>query len=219
MSDQSAPADGGTPEAPPQETAPEPAGPPEWATSMAEKLDELGQTTSQLGEQFAHLQQPEYDDDGFEEEQAPDYYDDDGDLTEDGARHLIGQEVDTRVNAILSERDAARALEDREDAFDALRDEIPALADEKLAQRLVHDTVEWCLRSGNEHLIERPEFVELIEDRFYREQYLASQQNGEEGEREVVLESAAGAAPARKKDEVDWGQRVLDAANRLQPGI
>jgi hypothetical protein len=173
-----------------------------------------------MAEQLAELygapeEEPE------EEFSDGDLYDDDGELTPEGAQKLIDQRVDERLEARLSKRDAARALEEREDAFDALREEVPALQDDKLAARLVRETAEWCQRSGNERLINTPEFVDLVEDRYYRESYheRAAAEREDREDREVVLESASGASQPSSKKEPDWGDRIVKAAQRLRPDI
>jgi hypothetical protein len=222
MSDQSAPAESGAP-APEKAPTQEQSGPPEWLAPITSKLDELGETTSQLAEQYAQLQQPPPAEDEYEDEFAPDeFYDDDGEITEQGARHLIGSEVDERLSARLAERDAARALEEREDAFEALRDEVPALQDDKLAARLVHEAAAWCQQNNAEQLIGTPGFVDLIERIYESELYheRAKAEDEAEDEQEVVLESATGRSAARdRKQEPDWGERIVNAAQSLRPEI
>lgn len=223
MSDQSGTADGGAPtEGATTETTE--TGPPEWLGPITSKLDELGETTSQLAQQYADAfkqEEPEaeFDYDG-------DFYDEDGEITEEGARHLIGSEVDDRVKAALAERDARDALREREDAFEALRAEIPALADDKLAARLVNEVAEELRDEYGEEtakqIIGRPLFVRFVEQYYKAGLYDDGQAQSEDAEddQEVVLESATGASATRKKkDEPDWGDRIVKAAESARPQI
>lgn len=215
MSDQSATE--GQPPEPPEQQETQQEGPPEWLNPITERMDELSESTSRLAEQFAERQQqpPER-----EAEREIDFYDDEGDLTPEGAQALIDQRVDERLTSVLSERDAVSALDQREDAFEALREEVPALQDDKLAARLVRETAAWCQQHGQQKMIETPAFVDLVEDRFYREmaQERIASERSEEPQREVVLESASGASQPQS-DEPDWGERIVNAAERLRPQI
>jgi hypothetical protein len=133
--------------------------------------------------------------------------------------------TDARVGEVLqqelSKRDAARMVDEREDAFEALREEIPALQDDKLAARLVRDAAAYLESNGQQALIDTPMFVDLIEDRYKRELYearVSEERDGESG-REVVLESASGASQPTGKKEQDWGDRIVKAAQSLRPQI
>jgi hypothetical protein len=221
MSDQSG-AGGGenapTPEAPEQQGSE----PPEWLGPINERMAELRDQQASIAERLEQSAYPEYE--AEEEEESldeDDYYDEDGEYTEEGARRLLSGLVDERLGAELSKRDAARALDEREDAFDALRDEVPALQDDKLAAQLVRDTAAWCQQNGLERVIDTPAFVDLIEDRYYSGQFherIAAERESDP-DREVVLESAGGAGAPPKSKEPDWGERIVKAAERLRPQI
>lgn len=220
MSEQ--PGAGGEPTPPeaPQEKSPE--GPPEWMGPITERMNELGEQTGQMAEQIAGLYgAPEEYEEEAEPEVEPDPYDEDGELTPEGAQQIIDQRVDERLNSALSQRDAARALEAREDAFEALRDEIPALQDDKTAARLVREVAADLDAHGHEAVIETPLFVDLIEQRYKSEQFeqRASAEREQDPGREVVLESAAGGGAPSKSTEIDWGERIAKAAERLRPSI
>jgi hypothetical protein len=152
-------------------------------------------------------------------EEEPEYYDDDGGLTEDGARQLIQQLVDERVHEQLAPREKARMVEMRDDAFEALRDEYPDLQDDAFANQLLADAIRWA-NAVNPDVIDRPEFVEIIEAFYKAEKYntLAVQQAAEQP-RPVVLESGTGAARQQRPNEPDWGSRIVQAAERLRPQI
>lgn len=211
---------------PPEATESQQADPPEWLGPIQERMNELGEQTGRMAEQFSTLyegqqqqqQQPEQE---GEADQDFDYFDAEGELTPEGAQAMIDQRVDDRLNAALSKRDAASALDQREDAFEALRDEIPALQDEKEAARLVRDTADYLKQHGREDVIDTPMFVDMIEDRYYREAHheRVQAEREQQPDREIVLESAGGAAQAPAKNEPDWGERIVKAAERLRPRI
>jgi hypothetical protein len=225
MSDQSGTAEGQPNEAPEQSSGTGSES-PEWLGPINTRMDELRDQNASIVERLEQFQQPEegleYEDDedgegGFTE----DDFDEHGDYTAEGARKALAGVVDERLQGEFAKRDAVIALEQREDAFEALREEISELQDDKTAARLVRETAEWCARTGNEHIIDRPEFVELLEDRFVREQYQqrVNAERESEPEREVMLESAAGAGAPSGKKEPDWGERIVKAAERLRPQI
>jgi hypothetical protein len=154
------------------------------------------------------------------EEEEPAYYDDGGEMTEDGARALIQQLVDERVSEQLAPREQARMVEQRDDAFEALRDEYPELQDDAVANRVLQSAIRWA-NAVDPRIVERPEFVEVIEAMFKADKYeaLATQQAAEQP-RPVVLESGQGAARQHQQpNEPDWGDRIVKAAERLRPQI
>jgi hypothetical protein len=148
-----------------------------------------------------------------------DYYDDDGGLTEDGARALIADLVREQVDTQMAPREQARMLSERDDAFEALKDEYPELADATVANRVLGRAVRWA-QGVDEKLIDRPEFVEVIESFFKAEKFEELRQAQEaEQPRQVVLESAQGAARQQRPQEPDWQKRVIDAAAQDSPRI
>jgi hypothetical protein len=173
------------------------------------RMDEMAAQNREMVDQLTQLRQPP------EEEPEADYYDDEGGLTEDGARALISSLVDERVEAQMAPREQARMVEMRDDAFEALKDEYPDLQDAKVAQPILDRAIRWAM-GVNEQIIERPEFVDVIES-FYKAakfEELRAQQEAEQP-RPVVLEGAGGAArTTRGPQEPDWQKRVIDAAQR-----
>lgn len=225
MSDQSGTAESQPNEAPEQQSGG--SEPPEWLGAINARMDELRDQNASIVERLEQYPQSDYDElyaDEDEDERYTDSsgdFDEDGNYTPEGARRALNGVVDERMSQEFAKRDAAMFLEQREDAFEALREEIPELQDDKTAARLVRETADWCVRTGNQHIIDRPEFVELIEDRWVREQYHArtDAERESEPEREVMLESAAGAGAPTGKKEPDWGERIVKAAERLRPQI
>lgn len=220
MSDQSGTADGQptTENAEAPEKSAEPEAAPAWLAPIQERMDELGDSTSRLAEQVAGLQYT--DDDDYDEDEDDDLYTDDDERQarreQREAFELIGGVVDER----LAQQNYAAALDAGEEAWEMLRDEIPELADEKTARQYVGEVAEWCERVGAEHLIGTAEFVDLVEQRYRQgNPAAAAADGGESGQREVVLESAGGASAPSGSNEPDWGQRIVDAAERLRPQI
>lgn len=152
-------------------------------------------------------------------EDEPDYYDETGGLTEDGARALIQQMVDERVSEQLAPREAARMVERRDEAYEQFRDQYEEMQDPATADRILQAAVRWA-NAVDPKIIDRPEFVEVIEAFYKAEKYegLAAQQAAEQP-RSVVLESGQGAARQQQANEPDWGKRITEAAARLRPQI
>jgi hypothetical protein len=205
-----APTDGAAP------SAPEPSG-----TQAPENFDRL---FARMDEIAGHVQGITTRVDGIQQlvappEPEPEYYDDQGGLTEDGARNLIQSLVDERVQEQLAPREKARQIEQRDDAFEVLRDEYPELQDDKVANDLLQAAIRWA-NAVNPEIIDRPEFVEVIEAFYKADKYnaLATQQAAEQP-RSVVLESAQGATRQQRPNEPDWGERIVQAAARLRPQI
>jgi hypothetical protein len=173
------------------------------------RMDEMSTQQRQIADELTQLRQPPE-----EEEPEVDFYDEQGGLTEDGARALIADLVREQVEGQLAPREQARMVETRDDAFEALKEEYPDLQDEKVAKPILDRAVRWAM-SVDEKLIERPEFVDVIEQ-FYKAakfEELRAQQEAEQP-RPVVLEGAGGAArTTRGPQEPDWQKRVIDAAN------
>jgi len=178
------------------------------------RMDQMASQQQQLADTFAQLTAP-----AEEEEDESLYYDDEGGLTEDGARAVLGQMVDERVEALMAPREKAHALTQRDDAYDALRDEYPELQDEQIAGPVLAAAVQWA-QGHNPALIERPEFVDVIEWVYRSNKFesLSAAQAAEQP-RPVVLESGSGAARQQRPQEPDWGDRIVKAAERLRPQI
>jgi hypothetical protein len=153
-------------------------------------------------------------------EEEPEFYDDSGEMTEEGARAFIQELVDERVNAQLQPREAQRQRETRDDAFEALKEEYPELQDEAISSRVIRAAADLVRSLGHEEIIDQPGFVDLIEKVYAQEQYqeLRAAQAAEQP-RAVVLESASGAARQHQPQEIDWQKRVIDAAQADGPRI
>jgi hypothetical protein len=207
------------------ETAPEtqPEGQPTEPTTQAqqpdgldrlhERMEAMSRQQAQLLEGFQQLTQPP--------EEEPDesmYYTDEGDLTEDGARAVIADLVREQVESQLGPREAARMVEMRDDAYEALRDEYPELQDDKTSERVLAKAVRWA-QTVHPEIIDRPEFVDVIEAFYKADKYEEVQQaHAAEQPRPVVLESGSGARQ-QTRNEPDWGDRIVKAAERLRPQI
>lgn len=211
MSDQSAP-EGTAPEA-----APETNGPPEWLGPITERMDEISEQVRQSQDQLAGLYYPETEEAEPEYEDAEEYGDDE-DLSPEQARRIIGSEVDNRLQAELGKRDAATAMERRNESFEALQDEIPALQDDKYARGLVQAAAQELRDAGAEHLIGTPYIVDVIERLHIVSQHEEVKANAQPAPKDVVLESGSGAS-VQQTDEEDWGDRIVKAANSLRPTI
>lgn len=209
-------------EAPPQEgQQAQTAGsePPEWLSAIQTRMDEQAEHMQQLTGSIAGLyQEPEQQAEQLSEE---DLYDDDGDYTPEGARQVVGELIAEQLNAAMSKRDADEAYELREVAFDDLRDRIPALKEDKYAAQLANAAADWAEAAGVPGLVGRPEFVDLIEYMHKSGQFdeRAASETAET-ERDVVLEPGSGSSQTRNKQpEIDWGERIVKAAERLRPSI
>lgn len=137
---------------------------------------------------------------------------------------LIDRSVQSRVAAAEARRDAETALEDREDAFEDLRERLPLLQHEPTARRIVARAQE--LAGGwDPNLIERPEFVHLIELvalASIAQRATAEQDAQQAAQRQIQIESAAGGGGLGNDDgptTIDWGKRVVEAAERIRPQI
>jgi hypothetical protein len=110
----------------------------------------------------------------------------------------------------------AGPVEKRDEEWEALKESTPELADPKYAQEVIAHAVAWA-NAHNPDLIDRPEFVDVIEwvhkVRKYDESAAAQTPAG----RGVVLESAAGAAQPSGLPEEDWGERIVKAAEAPSP--
>jgi hypothetical protein len=171
------------------------------------RMEEMTAQQRQVVDSLTQLQQPP------EDEPEVDFYDDEGGLTEDGARAMIADLVHEQVETQLAPREQARMVEMRDDAFEALKDEYPDLQDAKVAQPILERAIRWAM-GVDERIIERPEFVDVIEQFYKADQFesMRAQQQAEQP-RPVVLEGAGGAGrTTRGPQEPDWQQRVIEAA-------
>jgi len=198
-----------------QQTAPETTA-PAGLDRIYERMDEMAGQQRQF---LTSLQQAMTPAEAEEEVDEADFYTPDGDLTEDGARALISDLVNEQVEAKLAPREAARLVRERDESYDALKDEYPDLQDEKIAQKVLDRALGWA-HQHNPALIDRPEFVDVIEA-FYKAERFDELRQADPAQqpRGVVLESAQGAARPQQQPQVDWGDRIVKAAERLRPQI
>ena len=210
--------DQGTPETeanPQTETeAPAESGRPDWLDPIEQRMDELRDQNMAIADQFRQMQ-PVEDDEDFDIDEL---YGDDGELTPEAAQALIDQRVNEAVSSQLSQRDAANALEQREYAFDDLRERVPALQDDRYAAQIVREVAGDLEGPGYGALVKTPLFVDLIEQRHKAGKFDEQAAAEQPPPRGVVLESAQGAAP-QQQDQEDWGERIVKAAERLRPKI
>lgn len=184
-------------------------------SAIRARMDEMAAQQEQLVQMFT----PAEDEEDGQEFDPSEFYDEDGDLTDEGARALIGELVAEQVNEQLAPREQARAMQDRDAAFDDLRDEYPGLQDDKIAGQAIGQALEWANTHAPE-LIDTPAFIDLIEQAYVGMQYRerVDSERSTQNDRQVVLESAQGSRPSDDQ-QVDWGQRIVDAAARLRPQI
>jgi hypothetical protein len=210
------PPEGG--EAPPEETpaTPEttaPAAPPPDFDRIYERMDEMSAQQRQIAEQLGQVHER-----SAPPEEEPEYYDEGGELTEDGVRAVVDQYVNEQIEARLAPAEAQRLSDQRDEEWEALKADVPELADPKYAQDVIAKAVAWA-NSHNPDLIDRPEFIDVVEWVHKVQKYDESAAAQTPAQPGVVLESAAGAAQPSKGAEVDWGDRIVQAANRLRPQI
>jgi hypothetical protein len=176
-------------------------------------MDRMAQQQAALVEGMTQLTAPPE-----EEEDDSLYYTDEGELTEDGARAVIADLVREQIQSEMAPREAARLVAERDDAYEALRDEFPELQDQAVSERVLARAIRWA-QGFDPQIIDRPEFVDVIEA-FYKadkfEEISAAQ--AAEQPRPVVLESGQGARQQTSQGP-DWSDRIVKAAERLRPQI
>lgn len=201
-----------TTEAPPETTA----APPEPQTGgldrLAERMEAMGREQRQFMESISQQLAPP------EDEEEVEFYTDEGELSEDGARAILQGLVEEQLEARLAPREAARLVNERDGAYEDLKDEYPDLLDPQIAERVLNRSVQWA-HAHNPALIDRPEFVDVIEAFYKADKFdeLRAAQAAEQP-RPVVLESASGAR-GQTQPGTDWGERIVKAAERLKPQI
>jgi hypothetical protein len=208
-----APVEGALP-ATPETEAPAAAPPPPDFDRIYERMDEMSAQQQRIAEQLGQVGEriPE------PEQEQPEFYDETGELTEDGVRAVVNDYVNEQIEARMAPREAQQLTEQRDEEWEALRESVPEFADAKYAQEVIGQAAAWA-HAHNPGLIDRPEFVDVIEwvhkVRKYDESAAAQTPAGPG----VVLESAQGAAQPSKGSEVDWSDRIVKAAERLRPQI
>lgn len=198
----------------PSEAAPAaPAAPAPDFDRLYSRMDQMATQQQEMASHMAALLNPE------EEYEEPDYYDETGEMTEEGAQALIRDLVSSQVQEALAPHEQARQIRQRDSAYEDLKEEFPELADEKVGGPVLQAAIAWA-RKHNPDLIDKPEFVDLIEW-VYKAEFRTPEAPEAEQARRVELESAGGAGGRnqRKTPEVDWGDRIVKAAERLRPQI
>ena len=219
MSDQSGVTGGEPAEAP--ETggqaaeAPATGTPPEWLAPIEERMNDLRDQNYALAEQFQSLLA--YPEEEEEDEQV--YEDEQGNLTPEGAQMIIDQRVDHLLGERMSAIEARNAVTARDQDFEALKAQYPDLADEANAAPIIQELAAELEAAGFGAVIQTPMFVDLIEQRYKAHQFDERAASEEPPQRGVVLESAGGAAPQQREQDVDWGERILKAAQSANPRI
>jgi len=202
------------PEAPaaaPESAPPETAAPAPDFDRLFSRMDQMATQQRQMAEQMSTMLNPP------EVDEEPILYDDTGELTEEGAQQLIRDLVNTQVQEALAPREQARLIRERDELYEDLKETYPELADEKVGAEVLQAAIGWASRH-NPDLIDRPEFVDLIEW-VYKSDF-RTPEAPEVEQRRVELESGAGGGARRPaKPEVDWGDRIVKAAERLRPTI
>jgi polyhydroxyalkanoate synthesis regulator phasin len=206
----------GQPEAPsaPEGQPPEPPSQPDGFDRLYQRMDQMTAQQAQLAESLQQIMTPEE-----EEPEESDFYTDQGELTEDGARAVISDLVREQIQSEMAPRERARQIEQRDDAFEALRDQYPELQDEKVSEAVLADAIRWA-QGHNPAIVESPAFVDVIEW-VYQARQLQTLREAQAAEqpRPVVLESAQGARQQQQPNDPDWGDRIVKAAERLRPQI
>lgn len=218
---------------------------PPWLGPIQERMDELSQSTSQIAQQVADLQggYDEYSDDELEQldgygqflrehgdelEDIAGEYDDEYGYDEPDILDQLSDRMDRAIERREAAADAETAVEDRDQAFEDLRESMPLLQHDETARALIdratRRAVRLCRQLGRDpsDLIESPDFVKIIEAETLAQigrQARSRERERGSGEREIVLESAAGAGAPQRKNEPDWGDRIVKAAERLHPKI
>lgn len=209
---QGTPAEGAqAPEGQPAETTT--TSQPDGLDRIYSRMDEMASTQKQLAETVTALMAPPE-----EEEDESLYYTDEGDLTEEGARAVLADMVRSEIETAMAPREKARMVGQRDEAYESLLEQYPELQDSTVSERVLGAAVRWA-QNANPDIIERPEFVDVVEAFYKAEKYeaLAAQQAAEQP-RPVVLESGQGARQQRP-NEPDWGDRIVKAAEALRPQI
>jgi polyhydroxyalkanoate synthesis regulator phasin len=177
------------------------------------RMDEVASQQARMAETLTQFMTP-----AEEEADESEFYTDEGELTEEGARAVISDLVRESIQAELAPREKARALEQRDDAFEALKDEYPELQDEKVAEQALGAAIRWA-QQNDPAIIESPGFVDVIELAYKSAKFdeLAKQQTADQPR--IVLESAQGARQQHQPQGPDWSDRIVKAAERLRPQI
>jgi hypothetical protein len=180
------------------------------------RMEEVARQQAQMAESLTQFMSPVEEEDELTE---ADLYTETGELTEEGARAVIADLVREGIQAELAPRERARLLEQRDDAFEALRDEYPDMADDKIAEAALAVATRWA-KANDPGIIDTPGFVDVIEMAYKATRFdeLAQQQTAEQP-RSVVLESAQGARQQQQPKGPDWSDRIVKAAERLRPQI
>jgi hypothetical protein len=197
-------------------TAP-PAEAPPGLDKLYERMEQMAADQRQL---LTAITPPEVEEDP--NALPGEFYDETGDLTDDGQQVAALQEfVDRRVQATIGPREAQRMIDQRDEQYELLKDTYPEMADEKVAQPILNACIAWAHQNGVPELVDTPGFVDLVERAFIAQQYETQRREAEsQRPNHVVLESAQGAGRAQTApEEIDWEKRVIEAAQKDGPRI
>jgi hypothetical protein len=205
--DTTAPADTGTmPDAAQDATATAPDQPEqqapqtdEYRQRLEQQLQQMAQSNQTLMERFDALQQripepepeqewePEPGDDGYDEWQA---------------QQWLQQQIDEQVQQRIAPLQQQQQVQARDAAYNDLTGRYPELQNPEVAQDIVARAADYADRFGLDK--SNPDFVSLVEMTY--KAHVADQRAQQEtpaGTRpEVQLESAAGAAPADRDEDI-----------------
>ena len=108
-----------------------------------DRMEEMAANQQALAEA---INQNYYDDDEDQDddEEPVEFEDENGQLTEEGARALIADMVAEQVADQLSPREHAAQVAERDEDFDDLRDEIPELQDDRIAGAVLSRALDWA---------------------------------------------------------------------------
>src|SRR3954465_1680395 len=145
-----APAEGATLATPesPETTAPPPPAPD--LDRIYERMDEMSAQQQRIAEQLGQVGEriP------APEEELPEFYDETGELTEDGVRAVVNDYVNEQIEARMAPREAQQLTEQRDEEWEALKESVPDFADAKYAQEVIGQAAAWA-NAHNPGLIDR----------------------------------------------------------------
>jgi len=192
-------------------------------------MDELRDQQAELVERLGNGYDDYGSDDGYDEDPSDEDWEglgiDPAELEQaegDGGEGVdIFDLIDRSIDSRLADVEAEQLFEQREDDFDDLRDEYPLLQHEPTARAIVNRAAELA-NNWNPAVIERPEFVSLIElvtKAAMADRAVAEQRPGEQPR--VQLEAATGAGQhdrqPQRRPRARHGRSVPQAAAARRP--
>lgn len=171
---------------------------PSYEDRLNDRLEELARQNQALMERFEQYQVDDDDDDDEEYEPDPD----DPEYDEWAQQKALEDLINERVQQALTPLQQQQQIEQRNQAYNALVDQYPQMADEKFASSIVGAAADLADQIGLDP--NSPRFVDLIQLQ-YKAHVAdeAAKQEKPAGQRpEVRLESGGGAAPADRDEEI-----------------